>query len=134
MLPNAFSFTSTITLSMHIEGLTVTYIPIDYHARIGSSSIKPIQDTLRFFSLVLRTVMYFKPLQIFGTLGLTMLTLAIATGFIGKLILGEVPDVIAVSLFSTGSIVFIGLGLLGDLINAKKSNWSYCLILGLYGT
>ena len=58
MLPNAFSFTSTITLSMHIEGLMVSYIPIDYHARIGSSSIKPIQDTLRFFSLVLRTVMY----------------------------------------------------------------------------
>lgn len=120
MLPNAFSFTSTITLSMHIEGLSVTYLPIDYHARIGSSSIKPIQDTLRFFSLVLRTVMYFKPLQIFGTLGLTMLILAITTGFIGRLLLGEVPDVIAVSLFSTGS-VFIGLGLLGDLINARKS-------------
>jgi len=29
--------------------------------------------------------------------------------------------VIAVSLFSTGS-VFIGLGLLGDLINARKPN------------
>ena len=119
MLPNAFSFTSTITLAMHIEGLKVSYIPIDYHARIGSSSIKPIQDTLRFFSLVLRTVMYFKPLQVFGTLGLTMLILAIVTGFVGRVVLGEVPDVVALSLFSTGS-VFIGLGLLGDLINAKK--------------
>ena len=119
MLPNAFSFTCTITLAMHIEGLKVSYIPIDYHARIGSSSIKPIQDTLRFFSLVLRTVMYFKPLQVFGTLGLTMLILAIVTGFVGRVVLGEVPDVVALSLFSTGS-VFIGLGLLGDLINAKK--------------
>jgi glycosyltransferase involved in cell wall biosynthesis len=121
MLPNAFSFTSTITLSMHIEGLNVSYLPIDYHARIGSSSIKPIQDTLRFFSLVLRTVMYFKPLQIFGTMGLVMLAVAICVGITGKILIGEVPDVIAVSLFSTGS-VFIGLGLLGDLINARKPN------------
>ena len=121
MLPNAFSFTSTITLSMHIEGLNVSYLPIDYHARIGSSSIKPIQDTLRFFSLVLRTVMYFKPLQVFGTMGLVMLAVAICVGITGKILIGEVPDVIAVSLFSTGS-VFIGLGLLGDLINARKPN------------
>ena len=121
MLPNAFSFTSTITLSMHIGGLNVSYLPIDYHARIGSSSIKPIQDTLRFFSLVLRTVMYFKPLQIFGTTGLVMLAVAICVGITSKILIGEVPDVIAVSLFSTGS-VFIGLGLLGDLINARRPN------------
>ena len=124
MLPNAFSFTSTITLSMHIEGLNVSYLPIDYHARIGNSSIKPIQDTLRFFSLVLRTVMYFKPLQVFGTIGLLMLGCAISIGVAGRVLLGEVPDVIAVSLFSTGS-VFIGLGLLGDLINARKPNTSF---------
>ena len=121
MLPNAFSFTSTITLSMHIEGLMVSYIPIDYHARIGSSSIKPIKDTLRFFSLVLRTVMYFKPLQVFGTMGLVMLAVAICIGISGKILFGVVPDVIAVSMFSTGS-VFIGLGLLGDLINARRPN------------
>jgi glycosyltransferase involved in cell wall biosynthesis len=124
MLPNAFSFTSTITLSMHIEGLNVSYLPIDYHARIGNSSIKPVQDTLRFFSLVLRTVMYFKPLQILGTIGLVMLLGSIGIGITGKMLLGEVPDVIAVSMFSTGSI-FIGLGLLGDLINARRRNINF---------
>ena len=124
MLPNAFSFTSTITLSMHIEGLNVSYLPIDYHARIGNSSIKPVQDTLRFFSLVLRTVMYFKPLQILGTIGLVMLLGSIGIGITGKILLGEVPDVIAVSMFSTGSI-FIGLGLLGDLINARRQNINF---------
>lgn len=124
MLPNAFSFTSTITLSMHIEGLNVSYLPIDYHARIGNSSIKPVQDTLRFFSLVLRTVMYFKPLQILGTIGLVIIFGSIGIGITGKMLLGEVPDVIAVSMFSTGSI-FIGLGLLGDLINARRYNINF---------
>ena len=115
-----FSFTSTITLSMHIEGLNVSYLPIDYHARIGSSSIKPIQDTLRFFSLVLRTVMYFKRYK-FWNHGFGDASSSNSVGITGKILIGEVPDVIAVSLFSTGS-VFIGLGLLGDLINARKPN------------
>jgi hypothetical protein len=48
-----------------------------------------------------------------------MLISAIITGVLGRILLGEVPDVVALSLFSTGS-VFIGLGLLGDLINAKN--------------
>jgi hypothetical protein len=65
--------------------------------------------------------MYFKPLQVFGTIGLVMLAAAICAGITCKILIGEVPDVIAVSLFSTGS-VFIGLGLLGDLINARKPN------------
>ena len=38
-----------------------------------------------------------------------MLFFAVCIGITGRMILGEVPDVIAVSLFSTGS-VFIGLG------------------------
>ena len=52
---------------------------------------------------------------------MVMLAVAICVGITGKILIGEVPDVITVSLFSTGS-VFIGLGLLGDLINARKPN------------
>jgi glycosyltransferase involved in cell wall biosynthesis len=120
MLPNAFSFTSTITLAMHVNQMRVKYIPIDYARRIGKSSIKPIRDTLRFFSLVLRTVMYFKPLQILGTMGLFLILSGISVGMIGKILTNEVPDVVTSSLFSTG-VVFVGLGLLGDLINARRS-------------
>ena len=35
MLPDTFSFTTTITLAMHMHGLTVEYVPIDYHQRVG---------------------------------------------------------------------------------------------------
>ena len=62
MLPDTFSFTTTITLAMHMQGLTVEYVPIDYHQRVGRSSIRPIRDTVKFFSLVVRAVMYFRPL------------------------------------------------------------------------
>ncbi len=120
MLPDAFSFTSTITLAMHVNRMRVKYIPIDYARRVGKSSIKPVRDTLRFFSLVLRTVMYFRPLQILGSMSLALMFSAVVIGVLGRIYLHEVPDVAATALFSTG-VIFLGLGLLGDLINARRS-------------
>lgn len=119
LLPDGFSFTSTITLAMHINGMRVSYFPINYRKRIGKSSIRPIRDTLAFFSLVLRTTMYFRPLQVFGTLSGLILGSALAAGILGKTFLGEVPDVATVSLVST-SLIFLGLGLIGDLLNVSR--------------
>lgn len=119
LLPEGFSFTSTITLAMHVNGMRVTYLPINYRKRIGRSSIRPIRDTLAFFSLVLRTTMYFRPLQVFGTLSGFLLASAVGVGAAGKFFLGEVPDVATVSLVST-SLIFLGLGLIGDLLNVSR--------------
>ena len=38
---------------------------------------------------------------------------------LGKLYLGEVPDVATMSLVST-SLIFLGLGLIGDLLNVSR--------------
>lgn len=65
ILPDTFSFTTTITLAMLTNNYTVVYHPIDYFHRKGRSKIKPIQDTLRFVQLILRTGVYFAPLRIF---------------------------------------------------------------------
>jgi glycosyltransferase involved in cell wall biosynthesis len=119
LLPEGFSFTSTITLAMHVNGMRVAYLPINYRKRIGQSSIRPIRDTLAFFSLVLRTTMYFRPLQVFGTLSGFLLASAIGVGVASKIFLGEVPDVATVSLVST-SLIFLGLGLIGDLLNVSR--------------
>ncbi|MEM6454934.1 MAG: glycosyltransferase family 2 protein [Acidobacteriota bacterium] len=119
MLPDTFSFTTTITLAMHASHLDVVYRPIDYHPRVGASAIRPVRDTLRFFSLVLRTTMYFRPLPVFGGIAVLLVLLAIGVGTIGRALTGQVPDVITVSLFQTG-LIFFGLGLIGDLINARR--------------
>lgn len=65
ILPDTFSFTTTITLSMLTNRYRVHYEPIDYHARLGRSKIKPIRDTLRFVQLILRVGVYFAPLRVF---------------------------------------------------------------------
>lgn len=65
ILPDTFSFTTTITVAMLSNNYIVTFHPIDYHHRVGKSKIKPIQDTLRFVQLILRAGVYFAPLRIF---------------------------------------------------------------------
>ena len=65
ILPDTFSFTTTITVAMLTNNYVVHYEPIDFHHRLGKSKIKPIRDTLRFIQLILRTGVYFAPLRVF---------------------------------------------------------------------
>lgn len=65
ILPDTFSFTTTITVAMLTNNYVVHYEPIDFHHRQGKSKIKPIRDTLRFVQLILRTGLYFAPLRVF---------------------------------------------------------------------
>jgi glycosyltransferase involved in cell wall biosynthesis len=114
LMPNRFSFTTTLTLSLECHGFVVRYLPVDYLVRVGSSKIRPIADTLNFFSLVLRTVMYFKPLKFFMPLSALMTVAGLAIG-IDKLIReGGVSD--ATTLLVVGGLEIAALGLLADLV------------------
>ncbi|HJT23506.1 MAG TPA: glycosyltransferase family 2 protein [bacterium] len=80
LCPNGFSFTTTITLALECHGYIVKYRPISYAPRVGESKIRPFRDTFNFFSLVLRVVMYFKPLKIFIPLSAIILVSGLALG------------------------------------------------------
>jgi glycosyltransferase involved in cell wall biosynthesis len=64
ILPDQFSFTTTITLAMHADKYAVDYLPIDYLPRKGHSKIVP-WDAGSFAILILRTAMLFRPLRVF---------------------------------------------------------------------
>ena len=65
LLPDGFSLTTHITLAALSEGMNLSYLPIDYHARTGKSKIRPVRDTLRFFAMVGRLALYFNPMRVF---------------------------------------------------------------------
>jgi glycosyltransferase involved in cell wall biosynthesis len=65
ILPDGFSFTTTITLAMLTNNCDVRFVEITYMPRIGTSKIRPIYDTLNFFQLILRSATYFAPLRVF---------------------------------------------------------------------
>ncbi len=119
MLPNGFSFTTTITLAMLVSGFGVRYVDIEYHARTGSSHIRPIRDTLGFFSLILRTVMYFNPLRFFLPLATAFVLAGGAVFLLSWHYLDRPLDTTSLLLMVTG-VQLGGLGMLADLI-AKRS-------------
>jgi glycosyltransferase involved in cell wall biosynthesis len=76
ILPNRFSFTTTITLAMIADGFTVYFESINCKKRVaGQSKIRP-SDAVGFLILILRTVTYFNPLRTFVPLFLVLLSLA----------------------------------------------------------
>ncbi|MDD5439680.1 MAG: glycosyltransferase family 2 protein [Candidatus Omnitrophica bacterium] len=65
VLPDGFSFTTTITIALLTNDYRVRYLPISYRKRQGRSKIRPVYDTVNFVKLVIRTVLYFHPFKIF---------------------------------------------------------------------
>jgi glycosyltransferase involved in cell wall biosynthesis len=123
LLPDGFSFTTTITLAMLTNGYRVGYIPIDYFPRIGRSKIRPIRDTLKFLSLILQIALYFAPLKVFLPLGGILIMLAIGWGMFSMLVLGKLADVSTLVILMAG--IQIGmLGLLAELINRRLPDYS----------
>jgi glycosyltransferase involved in cell wall biosynthesis len=121
ILPDGFSFTTTITLGMLTNGYLIDYMPIDYHARVGSSKIRPIQDTLNFVQLVVRIALYFKPLKVFVPFSMALFLLALVWAVFSKVALGRLADVTTLVIAMTAIQVFM-LGMLAELINQRLPN------------
>ena len=119
ILPNGFSFTTTITLAMFSAGLRVHYVPINYLHRAGPSHIKPIKDTINFLKLIFRTVMYFDPLRVFIPVAFVFFVSAVAVA-VGSYMAGKLMDVTTVLLFLTG-IHMLALGMIADMMNRRLS-------------
>jgi hypothetical protein len=65
ILPDGFSFTTTITLAMICCGYSVAYVPIDYHKRVGRSKLKPFH-AFKFAFLIVRTTLRYRPRRTLG--------------------------------------------------------------------
>lgn len=82
ILPDGFSFTTTITLAALTNGYHVEFVPIEYAKRQGQSKIRPIRDTANFFNLIVRTVLYFRPLKVFVPITALLYSVALTSALI----------------------------------------------------
>jgi glycosyltransferase involved in cell wall biosynthesis len=65
LLPNGFSYPTTITMAFLRTGYPVCFEPIDVADRLGKSHIRPIRDGLRFFVIIFKIATLYAPLKIF---------------------------------------------------------------------
>lgn len=119
LLPDGFSFTTTITLAMLTNDYAVEFIPIDYHLRLGRSKIRPVRDTLNFIQLIIRTVLYFDPLKIFLPISAFFFASSIAVLVLSYLFTPKVMDITTVILFISG-VQILAIGMIADLIDKRS--------------
>lgn len=66
LLPNGFSYPTTITMSFFRAGFDVSYVPIHTPRRsTGKSHIRPLRDGVRFMMIIIKVGTLFSPQKLF---------------------------------------------------------------------
>ncbi len=103
-LCSGFSFTTTLTLTYHLTGKMVDYMPIPYNKRVGKSHVKMLRDSLRTLQYMTEVIVRYNPIKLF--LLLAIVTLFIA-GFFAWLF--NVPSITVFGFFTSATIFALGL-------------------------
>lgn len=70
LLPNGFSYPTTITMAFFRAGYSLSYVPIHMPKRIGKSHLKIWRDGIKFLLIMFRIGTLYSPLKIFFPLAL----------------------------------------------------------------
>lgn len=119
VIPNGFSCVTSMTLAFLTNGHPVHYVPTVYKKRIGRSKFHPIKDTRAYVSTILRMVMYFAPMRIFGPAATLLFLGAVAKTGVDLFVVRQGLQESTIIVF-VAAIMVVMLGLLADLIVAQK--------------
>ena len=118
LLPNTFSYPSTLTMAYLRSGRSVKYIPIETACRVGKSKIRIFQDGTRFFLIIAKIATLFSPFRVFLPVSL-MLFVAGCTHYIFTyLTQGRFTNMSAL-LINSSLIVFL-MGLISEQISQMR--------------
>jgi glycosyltransferase involved in cell wall biosynthesis len=116
LLPNGFSYPTTITMAFLRSGYPVTFIPIKAEKRTGTSHIRPIRDGLRFLAIIFKVATLYAPLKVF--LPISGVFFASGLGYYAYtyFTMGRFTNM-SMLIFSASVIVFL-IGLISEQITA----------------
>lgn len=116
LLPNGFSYPTTITMAFLRSGYSITFEPISAAKRIGKSHIRPLRDGVRFLIIIFKIATLYSPLKIFlPTSGLFFL-IGLSYYAYTYLTMGRFTNM-SLLLFSAAVIIFL-IGLISEQITS----------------
>jgi glycosyltransferase involved in cell wall biosynthesis len=115
LLPNTFSYPSTITLAVVRGGFSLKYVPIAAQKRVGKSKINLLVDGSRFLTIILRIAVFFAPLKIFVPVSLFFFLSGFSWYVYRVFFVGTGFPPIS-SLFMTTAVVIFLIGLVSEQI------------------
>ena len=118
MLPNSFSYPSTLTLAFIKSGHSVHHIPIETEKREGESKIRPIKDGVRFILIITRIATIFSPFRVFLPISLILFVVGV-TYYLYWFVVARRFTNMALLLILMSVIVFL-LGLVSEQISQLR--------------
>jgi glycosyltransferase involved in cell wall biosynthesis len=116
LLPNGFSYPTTITMAFFRSAYGVAYEPIPVAKRVGRSHIRPLRDGVRFLLIIFKIATLYSPLKLFVPASVVFFLLGLGHYAYTYLTAHRLTNM-SVLLFSAGVIVFL-IGLISEQITA----------------
>ncbi len=117
LLPNGFSYPTTITMAFFRSAYAVSYLPVDVVQRVGTvSHIRPLRDGLRFLLIIFKIATLYSPLKLF--LPAAALFFVVGLGYYGFTYVNYNRFTnMSLLLFSASVIIFL-IGLVSEQITS----------------
>jgi len=116
LLPNGFSYPTTITMAFLRAGYPIRFEPIPVGKRVGKSHIRPVRDGLRFMAIIFKVATLYSPLKIFLPFSAAFFVTGLGWYVYTYATMGRFTNM-SMLLFSAAVIVFL-IGLISEQITA----------------
>lgn len=117
LLPNGFSYPTTITMSFFRAGFNVAYLPIHTPRRTGGKShIRPIRDGVRFLLIIIKIGTLYSPQKLFIPISMGFFWTGICYYLYTYLTAGRFTNMSAL-LFISAILTFL-IGIVSEQISA----------------
>jgi len=123
ILPDGFSFTTTITLSSLVDGYHVKYVPVDINPRSGGKSrVGIVKDGLSTLYLILKMMVFFNPLKVFLPISIFLFLLSGYDLYFEYTLRNSfnIPD--SFITLSIAALIFFFFGVIADML-ATMRKW-----------
>jgi glycosyltransferase involved in cell wall biosynthesis len=119
LLPNTYSYPTTLTLGVLRSGMSVKYIPINIQKRkAGKSNIRLVADGVRFFMIIIRICTLYSPMRVFLPVSFMMFLLGV-TNYIYTYVTHSRFTNMSVFMFVASIIVFM-MSLISEQITQMR--------------
>lgn len=116
LLPNSFSYPTTITMSFFRAGYSVAYVPIHAPKRIGKSHINLMRDGFRFLLIIFKIGTLYSPLKLFLPISLSFFFTGLGYYLYTFITVHRFTNMSAL-MFITAVLIFL-IGLVSEQITA----------------
>ena len=115
LLPNTFSYPTTITMAVVRSGYSLVYVPIKTARRVGTSKIRPIRDGSRFFLIIVKVATLFSPMRVFLPVSVLMFLTGLGYGLFKIFFMGGQYGPTSAMLMTVSVVVFM-VGLVSEQV------------------